>query len=104
MAGLHHRIRPSGSGIIDAHGVLLSEKGPKKTKRRGLMSVYKLIEIIGTSSQSWEDAALSAVKTARRTLRDLRVAEVIAQDMDIAEGDDVTFRTKLRVSFRFEGE
>jgi flavin-binding protein dodecin len=68
------------------------------------MSVYKLIEIIGTSSQSWEDAALSAVKTARRTLRDLRVAEVIAQDMDIAEGDDVTFRTKLRVSFRFEGE
>jgi flavin-binding protein dodecin len=68
------------------------------------MAVYKLIEIIGTSSQSWEDAALSAVKTARRTLRDLRVAEVIAQDMDIAEGDDVTYRTKLRVSFRFEGE
>ncbi len=68
------------------------------------MSVYKLIEIIGTSNTSWEDAAVSAVKTARQTLRDLRVAEVIEQDMDIAEGDEITFRTKLRVSFRFEGD
>jgi flavin-binding protein dodecin len=69
-----------------------------------LMSVYKLIEIIGTSNTSWEDAAVSAVKTARQTLRDLRVAEVIEQDMDLTEGDEITFRTKLRVSFRFEGD
>jgi flavin-binding protein dodecin len=68
------------------------------------MSVYKVIEIIGTSNQSWEDAATAAVKTARETLRDLRVAEVVEQDMDISEGDAVTFRTKLRLSFKYEGE
>jgi flavin-binding protein dodecin len=68
------------------------------------MSVYKVIEIIGTSSQSWEDAAAEAVKTARETLRDLRIAEVIQQDLDISEGDAVTFRTKLRISFKYEGE
>jgi len=68
------------------------------------MSVYKVIEIIGTSSQSWEDAAASAVKTARQTLRELRVAEVVEQDIDLAEGDAITFRTKLRVSFKYEGD
>jgi dodecin len=68
------------------------------------MSVYKVIEIIGTSSQSWEDAAGAAVKTARESLRDLRVAEVVQQDLDISDGDAVTFRTKLRLSFKYEGE
>jgi flavin-binding protein dodecin len=68
------------------------------------MSVYKVIEVIGTSSQSWEDAATSAIKTARETLRDLRVAQVVEQDMDIGEGDAITFRTKVRVSFKYEGE
>lgn len=67
------------------------------------MSVYKVIELIGTSSQSWEDAATSAVKLARGSLRDLRVAEVVLQDLDIGEGDAVTFRTKLRLSFKYEG-
>jgi dodecin len=68
------------------------------------MSVYKVIEIIGTSSQSWEDAATTAVKTARETLRDLRVAEVVEQDLDISDGDAITFRTKLRISFKYEGD
>ena len=68
------------------------------------MSVYKVIEIIGTSTVSWEDAASTAIKTARQTLRDLRVAEVVEQDIDLAEGDPVTYRIKLRVSFRYEGE
>jgi flavin-binding protein dodecin len=68
------------------------------------MSVYKVIEIIGTSNQSWEDAATSAVKTARETLRDLRVAEVVEQDIDISDGDAITFRTKLSVSFKYEGD
>jgi flavin-binding protein dodecin len=68
------------------------------------MSVYKVIEIIGTSSQSWEDAATSAVKTARESLRELRVAEVVEQDLDLADGDAITFRTKLRLSFKYEGE
>jgi hypothetical protein len=67
------------------------------------MSVYKVIELIGTSTESWEDAASSAVKLARQSLRDLRVAEVVEQDLDLAEGDAVTYRTKLRVSFKYEG-
>lgn len=67
------------------------------------MSVYKVIELIGTSTQSWEDAATSAVTLARQSLRDLRVAEVIEQDLDLGDGDAVTFRTKLRVSFKYEG-
>ena len=67
------------------------------------MSVYKVIELVGTSGQSWEDAAMTAVKKARETLRDLRVAEVIEQDLDLGEGDAVTYRTKLRVSFKYEG-
>lgn len=68
------------------------------------MSVYKVIEIIGTSNDSWEDAAMAAVKRARESVRDLRVAEVVEQDLDVGDGDVVTYRTKLRVSFKFEGE
>ena len=67
------------------------------------MSVYKVIEIIGTSGQSWEDAATTAVKKAGESVRDLRVAEVVQQDLDVADGGAVMFRTKLRVSFKYEG-
>ena len=67
------------------------------------MSVYKVIEIIGTSSQSWEDAASEAIKEARQSLRGLRVAEVVEQDIDLADGDAMTYRTKLRISFKYEG-
>ena len=67
------------------------------------MSVYKVIEIVGTSTSSWEDAAVTAVNTARETLRDLRVAEVVEQDLDVG-GDEVIFRTKLSVSFKYEGD
>ncbi len=66
------------------------------------MSVYKVIELIGTSNESWEDAAASAVKLARQSLRELRVAEVVEQDIDLADGDAMTFRVKLRVSFKYE--
>ena len=66
------------------------------------MSVYKVVELIGTSSQSWEDAATTAIKTAGDSLRDLRVAEVVQQDLDIADNGSVTYRTKLRVSFKYE--
>ncbi|MGH3735378.1 MAG: dodecin family protein [Micromonosporaceae bacterium] len=68
------------------------------------MSVYKVIDVIGTSEQSWEDAALTAVKTTSQTVRDLRVAEVMEQDLSIDEGGGVTFRTKLRISFKYEVE
>ena len=66
------------------------------------MSVYRVIDVIGTSSQSWEDAAATAVNTARKSLRDLRVAEVVEQDLNIGEGGELIFRTKLRLSFKYE--
>ena len=65
------------------------------------MSVYKVVEIVGTSTSSWEDAAVQAVNTAKETLRDLRVGEVVEQDLDLA-GDDVVFRTKLSISFKYQ--
>jgi dodecin len=65
------------------------------------VSVYRVIDVIGTSTQSWEDAAVTAVTTARKSLRDLRVAEVVEQDLSIDDGE-VTFRTKLRLSFKYE--
>jgi len=66
------------------------------------MSVYRVTDLIGTSSQSWEDAASAAIKVASQTIRDLRVAEVVAQDVDIAEDGALTYRTKIRVSFKYE--
>ena len=66
------------------------------------MSVYRVTDLIGTSTQSWEDAASAAIKTASGTLRDLRVAEVVAQDIHLAEDGGITYRTKLRVSFKYE--
>jgi flavin-binding protein dodecin len=67
------------------------------------MSVYKIVEIVGTSSSSWEDAAVQAVTTAKETLRDLRVAEVVEQDLDLT-GDQVVFRTKLSISFKYQAD
>jgi flavin-binding protein dodecin len=69
-----------------------------------VVSVYRVTDLIGTSSQSWEDAATSAVNTARKTLRDLRVAEVVEQDLSLSEDGEITFRTKLRLSFKYESE
>jgi dodecin len=68
------------------------------------VSVYRVTELIGTSSESWEDAAATAVKTARMTLRDLRVAEVVEQDLHIDGNGGITYRTKLRLSFKYERE
>ena len=65
-------------------------------------SVYKVIEIVGTSTQSWEHAAAAAVERAGQSLRDLRVAEVTAQDVVIEGGKVKAFRTKLSLSFKFE--
>ena len=66
------------------------------------MSVYRVIDVIGTSTQSWEDAAVTAVNTARKSLRDLRVAEVVQQDLTIEDGGEIVFRSKLRLSFKYE--
>jgi dodecin len=67
-------------------------------------SVYRVTELIGTSSQSWEAAAKVAVETASKTLRDLRVAEVVEQDMTIENGKVTSYRVKLNVSFKYMPE
>jgi flavin-binding protein dodecin len=67
-------------------------------------SVYKIIELIGTSTQSWEKAAAAAVERASQTLRDLRVAEVSELDMQLKDGKVESYRVKVRVSFKYEPE
>ncbi len=62
-------------------------------------SVYKVVELVGTSSESWEKAAAAAVERAARSLRDLRIAEVAALDMDIKNGKIEAYRAKVKVSF-----
>ncbi len=66
-------------------------------------SVYKVIELVGTSSESWEKAAKVAIDRAAKSLRDLRVAEVVEQDLVIEKGKVSAYRTKLKVSFKYEG-
>jgi dodecin len=66
-------------------------------------SVYKVIELVGTSTESWEKAAAAAVERAALSLRDLRVAEVLEQDIVIEDGKVESYRTKLKVSFKYEG-
>jgi flavin-binding protein dodecin len=68
------------------------------------MSVYRVTEVIGTSSTSWEGAAADAIRTAAGTIRDLRVAEVVKQDIHLDEGGAIIYRTKLQLSFKYERE
>jgi dodecin len=65
-------------------------------------SVYKIIELVGTSTESWERAATAAVERASQSLRDLRVAEVVQLDMVIDEGKVTAYRAKMKVSFKYE--
>ncbi len=67
-------------------------------------SVYKVIELVGTSSESWEQAAKNAVSTAAKSLRDLRIAEVTKLDLQIDDGAVVTFRARVLVSFKYHTE
>ena len=67
-------------------------------------SVYKVIELVGTSTESWEKAASAAVKQAGKTLRDLRVAEISEQDMVLKDGKVEAYRAKVKISFKFEGK
>jgi len=67
-------------------------------------STYKVIEIVGTSKASWEDAAKSAVELAGKSVKDLRVAEVVKLDMTIEDGKIASFRTRLTLSFKFHPE
>jgi len=67
------------------------------------LSVYKVVELVGTSPTSWEEAASSAVAAASTSLRDLRIAQVSDLDMQIEEGNVVAYRAKVKVSFKHEG-
>lgn len=67
-------------------------------------SVYKVIEIVGTSRESWEQAAQNAMTTAARRLQDIRVGEVISMDLHVEDDKNVLFRTKLKVSFKYHTE
>jgi flavin-binding protein dodecin len=74
----------------------------KKRKIMGGDSVYKITEIIGTSTTSWEDAAKNAVETASKTLRDLRVAEIVKLDLVVEDGKVVAYRARVNLSFKYE--
>ena len=65
-------------------------------------SVYKVIELVGTSSESWEKAAAKAVETASKSLRDLRIAEVIELDMQLEDSKVMMYRAKVKVSFKYQ--
>jgi flavin-binding protein dodecin len=65
------------------------------------MTVYKIVEIVGTSPKSWEDAARSALATASKSLEDLRVAEVVRQDVTVEKGKVTSFRVRLNLSFKY---
>ncbi|MBD3350955.1 MAG: transporter [Candidatus Lokiarchaeota archaeon] len=67
-------------------------------------SIYKFIELVGTSEKSWEDAVASVVKKASETLRDLRIAEVLTLDAKIEKGNILLYRAKVKLSFKFQNE
>ena len=67
-------------------------------------SVYKVIELVGTSERSWEEAAANAIRMASKSLRDLRIAEVVEMDLQIEDGEVIAYRTKLKVSFKYKDE
>ncbi len=67
-------------------------------------SVYKVIELVGTSTESWEKAAAAAVERASKSLRDLRIAEIVQLDMQLDEGKILAYRAKVKVSFKYEGK
>jgi flavin-binding protein dodecin len=67
-------------------------------------SVYKVIELVGTSTESWEKAAMAAVATAAKSLKDLRIAEVVEQDLQIEDGRVSAYRVKLKLSFKYQAD
>ncbi len=72
-------------------------------RREGEMAVYKVIELVGTSTDSWEKAAAAAVEAASKSLRDLRIAEISELDLQLEDGKVRAYRAKVKVSFKYEG-
>jgi dodecin len=81
---------------------LLKEGAIMAGKSGSTNSVYKVVELVGTSTQSWEDAARKAVETAAGTLRDLRIAEVVKMDLTVENGKVQAYRTRVQLSFKYE--
>ncbi len=77
------------------------ESEPRPERRREMNSVYKVIEIVGTSKTSWEEAAKNAVETAGKSLEDLRVAEVVKLDLAIDKNKVVAYRARVNISFKY---
>jgi flavin-binding protein dodecin len=77
------------------------QKGNIMAKKSSGDSVYKVVELVGSSSKSWEDAAKNAVETAAASLRDLRIAEIVKQDMTVENGKVAAYRARVLVSFKY---
>lgn len=77
---------------------------PERKESKMSESVYKVIELVGTSSESWEKAAAAAVERAAKSLRDLRIAEIVQLDMQLEDGKILAYRAKVKVSFKYEGK
>jgi len=96
---------PHGWGALSA-AVPYTNRASKEEVMAGkdgpVDAVYKVVEVIGTSAKSWEDAARNAVETAAKTLRDLRIAEVVKMDMKVENGKVQAFRTRVLLSFKYE--
>src|SRR5271165_7355369 len=88
--------------LDDRAGWLCQPPAGRTWSKESVMSVYRVTEIIGTSSTSWEEAAAEAIRTAAGTLHDLRVAEVVKQDIHLDQDGAITYRTKLQLSFKYE--
>ena len=89
--------------IPDSYKINEETKMAKKSAKASAEAVYKIVEVIGSSTKSWEDAARSAVEAAAKTLRDLRIAEITKLDMKIDDGKVVAYRARVSLSFKYQG-
>jgi flavin-binding protein dodecin len=90
--------------VNPSHGSSASSTMESTATKEAHMSVYRVIDVIGTSPTSWEEAAADAIGTAAGSVRDLRVAEVVKQDVVIGDAGDLVYRTKVQLSFKYETE
>jgi dodecin len=95
----HERQRADHAGTIACAGSAAETEGGSRMSD----SVYRVTEVIGTSSTSWEEAAKNAVETAAKTLRDLRVGEVVRFDVTMKDGKVTNYRARVNISFKYEG-
>jgi flavin-binding protein dodecin len=90
-------------GVLSLQPYFIHLGATDMATKKSSSTVYRVTEIIGTSPVSWEEAARTAVETASKTLRDLRVAEIVKLDMKVENGKAVAFRARVALSFKYEG-